>query len=109
MSRDKVALQNIANAARLVTEFVEGFNKSTFQPDWKTRSAVLYQLTVIGEAVKALSNSFRDQHPEIPWTVMLGMRESLIHGHDLIDWDEIWKTAKLEMPELLSLIEPLLS
>jgi uncharacterized protein with HEPN domain len=52
MQRDDVVIQDVINAARLVIDFVKGFDKDTFIYDWKTRSAVLYQLTVIGEAVK---------------------------------------------------------
>jgi uncharacterized protein with HEPN domain len=108
MSRDEVALQDIVNAAQLITEFVQGFNKSTFHPDWKTRSAVLYQLTVIREAINDISKEFRDQHSQIPWSLMAGMHDNLIHGSDLIDWDGVLKFVKLDMPELLSMIEPFL-
>lgn len=80
MSRDDVPLWDIANAGRLVAEFVQGLDRSAFNLDWKTRSAVLYQLTVIGEAVKRVSMEFREQHPEIPWALMAGMRDKLIHG-----------------------------
>jgi uncharacterized protein with HEPN domain len=67
MQRDEVALQDIINAARLVKEFIQGFDKASFIYDLKTRSAVLYQITVIGEAVKRLSKEFRSKHSEIPW------------------------------------------
>jgi uncharacterized protein with HEPN domain len=66
MQRDEVVIQNIVNAAQLVVEFVKGFDKETFTSDWKTRSAVLYQLTVVGEAVKRLSTEFRVDYPQIP-------------------------------------------
>jgi len=59
MLRDEVVLQDIVNAARLVMDFIQEYDKPTFLDDWKTRSAVLYQLTVIGEAVKRLSKEFR--------------------------------------------------
>ena len=98
MQRDEVTVQDIINAARLVIEFVEGFEKDTFLEDQKTRSAVLYQLTVIGEAVKRLSKEFRARYPEIPWTLIAGMRDNLIHGYDLIDWDEVWKTSTTDVP-----------
>jgi len=101
MQRDEAVVQDIINAARLVIEFVEGFEKLTFIEDWKTRSAVLYQLTVIGEAVKRLSKEFRARYPEIPWTLIAGMRDNLIHGYDLIDWDEVWKTSSADVPDLL--------
>ena len=108
MPRDDVVLQDILNAARLVTEFIQGFDKLSFIDDWKTHSAVLYQLTVIGEAVKRLSKELRDEHPEIPWALMAGMRDNLIHGYDLIDWDEVWKTARSDVPDLVSRIKSLL-
>lgn len=108
MQRDDVVLQDILNAARLVIEFIQGFDKPSFIDDWKTHSAVLYQLTVIGEAVKRLSKELRDAHPEIPWALMAGMRDNLIHGSDLIDWDEVWKTARSDVPDLLTKIKPLL-
>jgi uncharacterized protein with HEPN domain len=102
MQRDEVVLQDILNAARLVIEFVKGFNKDTFVSDSKTRSAVLYQLTVIGEAVKRLSKEFRAKYPDIPWILIAGMRDNLIHGYDLIDWDEVWKTSTVDVPDLLA-------
>ncbi|MCX8043511.1 MAG: DUF86 domain-containing protein [Desulfobacterota bacterium] len=30
----------------------------------------------------------RGQEREIPWTLMAGMRDHLIHGYDVVDWDE---------------------
>lgn len=53
---DDIVRQDILNAGKLILEFVDGFDMGTFIDDWKTRSAVLYQLTVVGEAVKRLSN-----------------------------------------------------
>ncbi len=78
-----------------------------FITDWKTRSAVLYQLTVVGEAVKRLSAEFRLAHKDIPWALMAGMRDHLVHGYDLVDWDEVWKTAAKDIPALLEKIEQL--
>src|SRR3972149_1532083 len=105
MQRDEVVIRDIGNAARLVLDFVNGFDKETFNYDWKTRSAVLYQLTVIGEAVKRLSKEFRAEYPQIPWSLIAGMRDNLIHGYDLIDWDEVWKTSTVDVPDLLDKID----
>lgn len=80
--------------------------KETFLEDIKTQSSVLYQLAVIGEAVKRLSREFRAQHPDVPWQLIAGMRDHVIHGYDVVDWDEVWKTATKDVPDLLSKIEP---
>jgi uncharacterized protein with HEPN domain len=39
---------------------------------------------------------------------MTGMRDNLIHAYDLVDWDEVWKTAGTVSPNLLGEIKKLL-
>ncbi len=107
MQRDRAVLLDIAAAARLVVSFVRGVDKAGFLGDVKTQSAVLYQLIVIGEAVKRLSAEFRVQHDGIPWSLVSGMRDHLIHGYDIVDWDEVWKTATDDVPGLLREIDRL--
>jgi uncharacterized protein with HEPN domain len=108
MGRDEGTLLDIAKAARAILTFVQGLQKEDFLEDFKTQSAVLYQLIVIGEAVKRLSFEWRGQHPEIPWAAMAGMRDHLIHGYDLVDWDEVWRTATRDVPDLLHKLEAFL-
>jgi uncharacterized protein with HEPN domain len=108
MRRDEVSLLDIERAGRLVIVFVRGATKETFLADIKTQSSVLYQLTVMGEAVKRLSEDFRAQHPEIPWALIAGMRDHLIHGYDVVDWDEVWNTSTRDVPDLLAKLDPLL-
>lgn len=85
MGRDEGILLDIARAARAVLAFVEGLRKEEFLEDYKTQSAVLYQLIVMGEAVKRLSAALRLRHSEIPWALIAGMRDHLIHGYDVVD------------------------
>jgi uncharacterized protein with HEPN domain len=108
MQRDQVTLLDIAKSTRLVATFIQDVTKEAFLEDLKTQSSVLYQLIIMGEAVKRLSHEFRAQHPGVPWSLVAGMRDHLIHGYDIVDWDEVWKTATSDVPGLLVQIEPLL-
>lgn len=94
-------------SAKLITEFRSGIDKSAFVQDLKTQSAILHQLMVMGEAVKRLSKEFRGQHPEVPWTLIAGMRDKLIHGYDIVDIEEVWQTATEDVPSLLEMIQRL--
>jgi uncharacterized protein with HEPN domain len=102
--RDDIVMKDIINAAQLIAAFVDGLGKDDFIDDLKTRSAVLYQLTVIGEAVKRLSPEFRLAQTQVPWASMAGMRDHLVHAYDLVDWDEVWETATRDVPSLLKQI-----
>jgi len=73
--------------------------------DLKTQSAVLHQLLIIGEAVKRLSMSLRAEYTGIPWNLMAGMRDNLIHAYDTVDIEEVWNTASKDIPELLQQVQ----
>lgn len=104
---DRATVLDLVQAARLVVNFRGDMEKATFLKDRKTQSAVLHQLLIIGEATKRLSESFRTHHPDIPWKLMAGMRDKLIHAYDEADLDEVWNTATVDVPRLLPTLESL--
>ncbi len=56
---------------------------------------------VLGEAANRLSEAFRGRRSQIPWRLMIGMRNRLIHGYDEVDMEEVWNTAERDVPSLL--------
>ena len=106
MERDRITLLDIARAAQLIQEFVKEMPKEAFLCDLKTQSAALHQLMVIGEAVRRLSAEFRAENSAVPWTLMAGMRDKLIHGYDVVDLEEVWRTVEVDIPVLLQTIQP---
>ncbi len=100
-NRDRAFLLDMVRAAQKVLQYKAGMDKAALLKDDKTQSAIVFQLTIIGEAVKRLSPDLRSQHPGIPWSLIAGMRDNLIHRYDDIDLDEVWKTAETDIPDLL--------
>lgn len=108
MSPDEVIVLDLIRASRLIMMFRQGMDEAEFMVDVKTQSAILHQLMVMGEAVKRLSMPYRDQHSHIPWKSIAGMRDVLIHAYDIVDLEEVWKTATKDIPSVLSSLEKLL-
>jgi uncharacterized protein with HEPN domain len=107
LPRDDAHLLDVLKAARLAIEFKGLAEKSDFLADAKTQSAVLHQLLIIGEAVKRMSPEFRAAHPEVPWKLIAGTRDKLIHFYEGVDLEEVWKMVTSDLAELIRLIEPL--
>ena len=106
--RDGASLLDIAQAAQSALSFVSGISLDDFAADAKTQSAVLYQIAILGEAVKRLSTEFRDQNPSVDWRAIAGMRDKLIHDYGNVDIDRVWFTLQISLPQLLTKIEPML-
>jgi len=71
-----------------------------FAKDETLKRAFVRSIEVIGEATKNLSESFRDQHPQIDWRAMAGMRDRLIHGYFGNDYEIVWDVATRKAPML---------
>lgn len=63
-------------------------------------SAVLYKLTLIGEAVNRISNQVRQENPEIPWREIVGFRNRIIHEYEGVDQDILRNVIFVELPKL---------
>lgn len=108
MPRDNESLIDIERAVRRILRYTNNISRVELEMNDEKVSAILYQIAVIGEATKRLSQEFRQQHPEISWREIAGMRDVLIHKYDQVDFDVIWDVVQSKLPELLNLIEPLL-
>jgi uncharacterized protein with HEPN domain len=109
MLRDKASLIDIINAAKRIQQFTQGVNKSVLAANEEKQSAILYQVIIIGEATKRLSSEFRKKYPHIPWKDMAGMRDILAHQYDRVNINTLWDVIQSDIPELLPMIETILS
>lgn len=67
------------------------------------------RLEIIGEATKRLSQALRDQHPQVPWRAMAGMRDRLSHGYDDVELDLVFDAVTRVIPPLIPVLEALIA
>jgi uncharacterized protein with HEPN domain len=104
---DHDALQDILFAIKRIESFSIS-DRDAFLSSDVLQDAVIRNLEVIGEATKRLSEDCRQQHPDIPWRPMAGMRDVLIHAYDRVDLEEVWITLSEQLPVLQAQIENVL-
>lgn len=88
---------------------VEGMEWEQFEADEKTQLATVHCLEIIGEAAAKLPRDFQDQHPSIPWAVIVGMRNRLIHEYFEVDMELCWRTVTSSLPILVRQLEDVIS
>ena len=93
-------LADILRSAVEVSGFVKGYSYESFCADKKTTYAVIRGIEVIGEAVRCIPADTRKKYPRIPWSVMAGMRDRLIHDYMGVNLMVVWKTATEDLPAI---------
>ena len=81
-------------------------DRSSFLRDEKTQAAVRHEIMIIGEAANRTSSAFRLRHADVPWPIIVGMRNKLVHEYDEVDLHEVWKTTQTDLPELIDRLAP---
>ena len=101
-------VEDVIEAMSNSEEFVRGMKYEEFIRDQKTIYAVVRALEIIGEAVRKIPASVRNQHPEIPWKNMAGMRDKLIHEYFGVNFRIVWDAVQKDIPPLKPLFEKIL-
>jgi uncharacterized protein with HEPN domain len=61
---------------------------------------ILHHLQILGEAVNALRPALQQEHPEVPWASIVGMRNILVHHYFEIDTEIVWSVVENDLPKL---------
>lgn len=70
--------------------------------------AVTTPLYNIGEQVYHISSEMKSAYPDIPWTVVSGLRHRLVHDYEGINWTIIVDVIFNEMDDFVNSIKSIL-
>jgi len=93
-------LRHILDEIDFLQEVRGRATRESLDSDGTLQRAVSRSIEVIGEATKQMPAEFRDAHPEVPWRLIAGMRDRLIHGYFAVDYDIVWDVIETKLPEL---------
>lgn len=112
MSRTRVPslLHDVVFHAERVRACREMFSDSAaFLSDQTAKDAVLWNFVVMGEVCARLGEHYCEEHPEIPWRAVIGHRNIIAHGYDIVNWDLILDVIDHHLPRLIAEAKRLLS
>jgi uncharacterized protein with HEPN domain len=108
MTKDpRVYLLHIRDALAAIRRYTAG-GEEKFLAEEMIQDAVIYNLAIIGEAVKKLPSRLRTAHPEIPWKSIAGTRDIVIHEYDSTEILKVWAIVTHDLPRLRKTIQAML-
>ena len=99
-SRDRGRLEDILKYAQNVEQIISGISFGQFVADIRIYYSVMKNVEVIGEAANMLTRHFREEHNELPWRLIVSMRNVLVHGYAQVSDADLWQTATNDIKPL---------
>lgn len=96
-------------AAETACGFVSGRARGDLDADHMLVFALVRAIEIVGEAGSRVNASTRETASEIPWSLIISMRNRLVHAYFDVDHDVVWKTATEELPLLLPRLRALVA
>jgi uncharacterized protein with HEPN domain len=87
--------------------YTDGLDQSRFTASGLNYDATVRNLELIGEAATHIPEDIRQANPQIPWRLIIAMRNRLIHGYLGIDNDTLWSVIQTDIPALLQQLQAL--
>ena len=104
----QLLLEDMQESLQKIFKFTDGLTRDAFMGDELVIDAVLRNFEVIGEAASKLPADFVDEHPDVEWHKIIGMRNRLIHGYFGVSTAIVWETIQQHLPRLRDQLKALI-
>lgn len=91
---DLIRVADIIASTAAIREYTHGMTRAQFGASRMVRDAVEKRAQNVGEAAKGLSEAFKQAHPNVPWRMIMRMRDRVAHHYWDVDPDVLWSVAK---------------
>ena len=96
--KPSLLIEDILKCIEHIQLYSSHLSYDQFSSNFMVMEACLYNVQVIGEAIARLPEDVKESNPQIPWSLIKGMRNRLIHEYFGTDLQLVWNVIKHELP-----------
>jgi len=103
--KSSAIISDILNCIDRISTYTDGLSFDGFSKNFMAVEACLYNIQIIGEAVSHLPVEVKEKETQVPWPLIKGMRNRLIHEYFGTDLSLVWDTIKNDLPSFKTKLE----
>ena len=96
--KPSVIIEDMLHCIEHIQLYTGNLSFEEFSVNFMATEACLYNIQIIGEAVSKLPDTIKTNYPNIPWLLIKGMRNRLIHEYFGTDLQLVWNVIQAELP-----------
>lgn len=98
--KNKIIIEKILKYIQKVISYVEGVDYDTFVNNTMMVEACVFNLGQIGELANKIDEDIETQYNQIPWRVLYGLRNKIVHDYEGVNLTLIWEILETDLAEL---------
>ena len=105
--RNKIIVEKIIKYISKIIDYTKNTDYDDFINNSILVEACVFNLSQIGELANKIDKKFEENNPSIPWRVLYGLRNKIVHDYEGVNLVLIWDIVKADLPELNNQLEDL--
>src|SRR5438132_4268425 len=104
-----IRIRHMCDHAQEAIEMLGAATLEQLRTDRKLQLALVQLIEIMGEAASRIPDDVRQAHPTVPWQSAADMRNKLIHGYDVIEYEIVFDTVRDDLPILVQQLRAILA
>ena len=103
--RNKIIVQKMLRMIDTIGSYCKGVSYTDFINNSMLIEACVFNLSQIGEISSKVDRAFEEEHPEIPWRQIYGLRNRIVHDYEGVNKQLVWEIISDDLPALRGKLE----
>ena len=92
--KNKIIVEKILKYIYKILDYTKDTEYDTFISNSILVEACVFNLSQIGELANKIDKEFEKSNPSIPWRVLYGLRNKIVHDYEGVNLVLIWDIVK---------------
>ena len=97
---DKYYVDKIVKSIDIIDHYMKNKTVDDLENDLLLNNTVMFQMICISENIASLSEEFKNQRSNIPWNMIKGTRNVIVHNYEGVIYNTLYDTVINDLPLL---------
>lgn len=102
---DKYYVEKILENVNFIIKYTKNISYEEYINDELLIDASIFRLIQIAENIKGLSEDYKKTHASIPWGLILGFRNGIVHDYGKTDYSIVYEIISDDIHKLKNELE----
>ena len=102
---DNYYIQKIKQDLEFISRHMKNVDIEELNANEVLLDSMLFRMIQISENARKLTEEFKQTRENIPWSALYGLRNRIVHDYGNVDLNIVFETLKVDIPDLLELLE----